>query len=300
MTTELVITRGYPASGKTMFARQWVNARPQRARVSRDDYRLMLFGKEGVLSLQEENQVTAVQRAAVSRLLADGYDVIEDGTNLRKRYARGWAEFAQRHGTTFRVEDITTPVDVCLEQNYERAFYGKGRYVDPDAIRKMAAKFPLGTWPEIEALPSTVFEPYVAQLTKPLAIIWDIDGTLAHMTGRSPYDYTRVSEDRVDDSVRHIANTMYPNHRNILVSGRSEDCRPETERWLDDKGVLHDELYMRKTGDNRDDAIVKYEIFRDSIAPYFNVIGVFDDRNRVVAMWRRLGLKTFQVQEGNF
>ncbi|MGW0245111.1 phosphatase domain-containing protein [Nocardia goodfellowii] len=298
--TELVITRGYPGSGKTTFARLWLNQGPKRARVSRDDYRRMLFDGEGILSFDEENQVTAVQRAAVARLLANGYDVIEDGTNLRRRYARGWADFAQCNGATFRVMDIETPVQMCIQNNQYRATWGSGRFVDPEAIITLGQKFPLGTWPEIEASPATEFEPYAPQLTKPRAIIWDIDGTLAHMTGRSPYDYTRVSEDDVDESVRHLANMLYPDHRNIVVSGRSEDCRPETVRWLEDKTVSYDDLYMRQAGDSRDDAIVKYEIFRDLIAPHYNVIGVFDDRDRVVDMWRRIGLKCFQVQPGDF
>ncbi|WP_280429106.1 AAA family ATPase [Nocardia brasiliensis] len=298
--TELVITRGYPGSGKTTFARQWVNQAPKRARVSRDDYRLMLFGKEGILSHEEENQVTAVQRAAVSRLLTDGYDVIEDGTNLRRRYAQRWAEWAQRHGATFRVENITTPVDVCLEQNYERSRYGNGRYVDPEVIRQLASRFPLGTWAEVEALPPTVFEPYTPDPTKLDVFIVDIDGTLAHMTDRGPHDYSRVSEDVADETMKYVASMLYMNSAAILVSGRPDSCRADTELWLRNNGIRFDALHMRRTGDNRDDSIVKYEIFRDSIAPRYNVVGVFDDRNRVVDMWRRIGLKCFQVQPGDF
>lgn len=35
----------------------------------------------------------------------------------------------------------------------------------------------------------------------PPAIIVDIDGTLANMEGRSPYDYTRVMEDSLHEDV---------------------------------------------------------------------------------------------------
>ena len=35
----------------------------------------------------------------------------------------------------------------------------------------------------------------------PAAII-DIDGTLAHRRGRSPYDYDRVKEDTIDNLIR--------------------------------------------------------------------------------------------------
>lgn len=43
-------------------------------------------------------------------------------------------------------------------------------------------------------------------------------------------------------------------------------------------------------------AIVKQEMFKK----YYNVIAVFDDRNKVVDMWRKLKLPTYQVWYGNF
>ncbi len=260
----------------------------------------MLFGKEGILSPQEENQVTAVQQAAVSRLLTDGYNVIEDGTNLRKRYARRWADLAQRHGVTFKVEDILTPALICQHRNYERGFTGRGRYVDPDAISKMAAKFPIGTWPEIEATSQTLFEPYTRDPLTPKAVIFDLDGTLAHMSGRSPYDYTRVHEDAVDEDVRRILWALQEFFEVLIVSGRKADCIDLTRQWLENQSIYPRAIFMRQTGDYRDDAIVKYEIFRNHIAPNYNTVAVFDDRNRVVDMWRRIGLKCFQVQEGDF
>jgi hypothetical protein len=86
----------------------------------------------------------------------------------------------------------------------------------------------------------------------------------------------------------------------IFVSGRKDDCRDVTEAWLKANGFEYDWLYMRKTGDDRNDAVVKLDIFNEHIRNGYDVLGVFDDRNRVVNMWRRLGLKCFQVAEGDF
>lgn len=49
---------------------------------------------------------------------------------------------------------------------------------------------------------------------------------------------------------------------------------------------LFDLIFMRKEGDTRSDDIVKYEILKDKIVPRYYVEAVFDDRNRVVDMWR--------------
>ncbi|MCK9369791.1 hypothetical protein M0R04_07795 [Candidatus Dojkabacteria bacterium] len=57
---------------------------------------------------------------------------------------------------------------------------------------------------------------------------------------------------------------------------------------------------MRKAGDNRDDTIVKREIFENEIKDKHYIKYVLDDRRKVVAMRRDLGLTCLQVADGNF
>jgi hypothetical protein len=59
-------------------------------------------------------------------------------------------------------------------------------------------------------------------------------------------------------------------------------------------------LKMRAAGDKRSDDIVKREIYEQKIAPWRTVVAVFDDRNKVVNMWRELGLLCLQVYPGDF
>ena len=73
-----------------------------------------------------------------------------------------------------------------------------------------------------------------------------------------------------------------------------------TERWLERYGIDYKYIFMRAAGDSREDSIVKREIYEGRIAPKFNVKYVLDDRNRVVAMWRSLGLTCLQVADGDF
>ena len=148
--------------------------------------------------------------------------------------------------------------------------------------------------------------PYSEDL--PNCIIVDIDGTLAHMTGRSPYDYSQVHTDILDENVAHIVRRYahrdmleeIPDTYIVIVSGRNSRCRPETAEWLANNNIPYDALYMRQDEDYRDDRIIKREIYEEFIKPRFNVRFVLDDRDRVVKMWRENGLKVLQVAEGDF
>jgi hypothetical protein len=53
-------------------------------------------------------------------------------------------------------------------------------------------------------------------------------------------------------------------------------------------------------GDYRADDIVKEEFLDRILADEYGTQRVFDDRDRVVTMWRRRGLVCCQVAEGNF
>lgn len=137
--------------------------------------------------------------------------------------------------------------------------------------------------------------------TLPKAIICDIDGTLAHMNGRSPYDPTRYHEDNIDPVIQDIVNRYRKDGFFIIIcSGRDDTYREVTAQWLAKHGILHDGLLMRKGGDRRNDAIIKREVYDEHIKDRFDIYFVLDDRDRVVAMWRDLGLKVLQVAPGDF
>jgi hypothetical protein len=136
--------------------------------------------------------------------------------------------------------------------------------------------------------------------------IWicDIDGTLALHGGRGPFDWARVGEDQPNPPVVALVRALIRDgHSVIYVSGRMEQCRAETIEWLRRHVFGHDMaplLYMRPDGDYRPDDTIKREIYDRDIAPFHRVTGVIDDRAKVVAMWRSLGLTCVQVAEGNF
>lgn len=139
--------------------------------------------------------------------------------------------------------------------------------------------------------------------SKEKAVICDLDGTIAIHQGRSPYDYSKCDTDKVNvplyTLLQDLSNAGY---MIIFVSGREDvgDCKDKTIHWIIQNLSIPFTLFMRQSKDSRPDEIVKKEIYEKYIEPKFNVISVFDDRDKVVKMWRELGLLCNQVYYGSF
>jgi predicted kinase len=297
----LTITRGLPASGKTTYARGYVaEDQDRRARVNRDDLRVAMYGKP-VLDASGERAVTTAQQSAVRALLQSGRDVIVDDTNLRARYARAWADLAASEGASFEVVDFTTPVDECVARDAAR-----DRHVGESVIRRLHDRYIAGGRGFAPVTPTATqgeeFSRYVPnELLQPAWLV-DVDGTLTTGPGnRSPYDWDRVGEDAPNMPVIRMVRALAKNGVHLIaVSGRDGICRDATWEWLKEHRVPVTALYMRRPGDTRDDTIVKSEILDEHIAPRYWVLGVIDDRDKVVAMWRARGLTCAQVAPGKF
>lgn len=133
--------------------------------------------------------------------------------------------------------------------------------------------------------------------------LFDMDGTLALMNGRSPYDATRVYEDAPNPPVLQLAQALAAHpavDALVIVSGREDRARHDTQRWLALHGVPFEALFLRETGDHRKDSVVKEEILDRDILPRYRVLGVVDDRRQVVDMWRSRGFVCAQVAPGDF
>lgn len=151
--TELIITRGLPASGKTTWAKELIaETGSGTVRVNRDDLRASLFGIEGIGTFEQEQTITVAQKAAVRELLRAGVNVIVDDTNLRAKYARAWADLAVQEGAGFSVYDMGTPVDECVKRDAQRGAQG-GRTVGEKVIRELGKKFPIKSWKPVTPTP---------------------------------------------------------------------------------------------------------------------------------------------------
>jgi len=142
-------------------------------------------------------------------------------------------------------------------------------------------------------------------------VLFDIDGTLADLSHRTPLVRTKpknwpeffrkIPEDKMIWPVFAVLQAMdYMGYRVVLLSGRGEESRKATEEWLKKFRVPHTELLMRPEKDYRPDEIVKKELFekRFPLEERGFIIGIFDDRPKVIRMWQSIGLKVFNVGTG--
>lgn len=136
-------------------------------------------------------------------------------------------------------------------------------------------------------------------MQKPKALIVDIDGTLALNTGRGWYDYELVHTDDVDEVVYDILDRYAEDHDILIVTGRTDDCRDVTEAWFKENDIPVDQMFMREVGDERQDSVVKQQIFDTHIRGKYDVSFVLEDRNSVVDMWRKNKLKCLQVERAD-
>jgi len=280
---KVLVLSGLPASGKSTFAKELIAKDKSYVRVCRDDLRESMFNYK--FSRPNEGAVRRLRDFMILDTLTNGRNVVIDETNLNPKNMPHYRQLVSVWNPEFEEKFFDKPLKQCIEDDLKRP-----RSVGSKVIQRMYDDF-LAPTPVI----------YVPPKDKPKAIVVDIDGTLAHMTGRSPYDYTRVNEDRVDEVVRSIVRRYHDDkYKVILCSGRESSARVDTLQWLADNHIPFDFLYMRQEGDSRSDNIVKLEIFDQHIRDDYNVEFVLDDRNRVVEAWRSIGLKVLQVAEGDF
>lgn len=156
-------------------------------------------------------------------------------------------------------------------------------------------------------------------------VLVDIDGTLADCTHRQHLIardrklgetaqertarkakpnwrefFAQCDKDTPIETVCEWVRNLPPDYEVICVSGRSDECRDKTEKWLVDNRIPAKAVYMRRAGDYRPDDVVKEEILYSLPFGLDKIAFVIDDRSRVVTMWRRNGLTCYQVADGDF
>ena len=153
---------------------------------------------------------------------------------------------------------------------------------------------------------------------KPL-YIFDLDGTLAliehrrhildweardkwrHFYAACDKDVPNASVISTMERLRHAGADVW------IFSGRSEEVRVKTVAWLaqhtsfmtsDLEGPM---LQMRAEGDYTADDILKKQWLDNMLhEDRERLVATFDDRDRVVQMWRDNGVTCFQVAPGEF
>lgn len=281
---KVIMLRGLPGSGKSTWAKEFVSRQTVGTwkRTNKDDLRAMI--DIGRWSRGNEAFVLAIRDAIVKEALVAGSSVIVDDTNFEGKHESRLRQIAEENGAEFEIKDFEVSLDTAIERDRKRP-NGVGETV----IKSMYYKY-------------IYLKPILKQDGLP-AILCDLDGTIAVLNGRSPYDAANCSTDGLNEPVAWILRKYLDQGGTVVyMSGREDRHRAETHEWLKKHDLFRTGcfLYMRETGDFRKDAIVKRELFDRLVNPNFRIEFVLDDRDQVVEMWRACGLTCFQVAEGNF
>lgn len=287
---KVIHTVGLQGSGKSTYAKQ-ICKDPKWKRVNRDDLRLMLDATQ--FNSKNEKFVTTIENNIIMEALRAGKNLVIDNMNLNPKYIEAHKKMIREEfpDTIFETKSfLDVSLEKCIENDRKRPNgVGEGvikntymRYFDKrremvDQGRDGAN----GDW-----------------ITDSL-YIFDIDGTLAKMIGRKPFEWSRVGEDLVREGVADVARNLKENGNVIYIfSGRDSVCRSETEKWLRKNRIPYDGLFMRAEGDNRKDAVIKEELFMEHVAGNgVWVAGVFDDRPVMCRKWREMGLTVFNCDD---
>lgn len=277
---KLLMLKGLPASGKSTYAKELV-AQGGWTRVNKDSLRSMLHN--GKWSRKNEEEVILARNALIFSALSSGKNVVVDDTNFNPRHQQEFEKMCElcSNGRYFEFEvlHVATDVEECIKRDLKRGAEAVGEQV----IRRM--------WRQYVA---PVQEREIDYALDD-AVIFDVDGTLARMDGRSPYDWKRVGEDKPNLQVIHLLDLFRNSDKRILIfSGRDGSCFQETTDWLRKWEIFYDELHMRPEGDTRKDVAIKEE-FYDNCRKRFNIEYVVDDRPSVCRMWHTKGICLLKV-----
>jgi predicted kinase len=299
---QLLILIGAPGSGKSTFAKYHIRTNLNWVRVCRDDMRVMQFS-QSFLSDEMEGLITDMIYASIEQLLVKKINVITDATHTKadflNQYIRRFGHLADISFKIFEVEKQELALR-CIQREKDTGKYIPEKAINHhlNALKDLKTEFDFSTRP----LKKLKNEIRVQDATLPKAIICDLDGTLALMGDRNPFDASTCEQDQLNEAVAVCINAyVKAGFKILLVSGREDKYRIQTVHFLEQNNIHYDALWMRPEGEYVKDSIIKKRIFETEIQDKYFVSLILDDRNQVVDMWRNeLKLPCFQVFYGAF
>lgn len=152
-----------------------------------------------------------------------------------------------------------------------------------------------------------------------MLVAFDLDGTLCDLTHRLHYIrneegtknwdafFEACDKDMPIFEIMELCNDLIDRgNKVIFVSGRNSVVREKTAQWLlqyvsFSYKRINQVLYMRSQNDRRPDYLVKHDLLVRIMADYGKKPElIFDDRQQVVDMFRKEGIRVCQVAPGDF
>lgn len=287
----LAVFVGPPGSGKSTLAKRY--EKNGYFRINQDSQ-----GKDGHLSL-------------FLNALSQGLDIVVDRMNFNKEQRERYLSVAKKAGYKTQIVVFHESHDTCLERCIERSKYEGHETIKNEkharsALQTFFTKYERPTKDEADEIlfryPTTA---------KKKAIICDLDGTLCNIEHRQHYvmngkkDWKNFFKEIPNDKLNYQVDDVLQGFQKkgysiVFCSGRDDNQRENTVRWLNKHDVQYDHLFMRSRHDCRKDSIIKEIILDFEILTRYDPYLILDDRDQVVKMWRDRGYMCWQVAPGDF
>jgi adenylate kinase family enzyme len=303
----ITILVGCPGSGKSTYANDMINNDGDHGaatvRVSQDDQ-----GKAGHMEV-------------FARALANKQDIIVDRMNFDKAQRNRYLEPAKKAGYNTVIVVFHVPMATCLERCNARTDHPT---IKDSKSASQAVNFFFCNYERVSDDEANLVKRRGWIVNGPKAVVCDLDGTLCNVEHRRhfvrppegvkknwPAFFAGIPNDTVNEACEALLRSMaLSGHEIVYCSGRGDNERKATVEWLNKFGLdlFYSEyrsfdrapLYMRGRHDSRRDDIVKEIILDFEILTRYTPVFMIDDRDQVVAMWRRRGFTCLQIDYGDF
>ena len=297
---KLIICRGIQGSGKSTFAKEWVKEDPKtRIRFNWDDMRNMM-GEYWVPERENTGIMKTLRTSFLNEMMQKGWDIVIDNMNLNPKdweFYEGVVKSFNENYSDIKYEieykDFFIPVEECIRRDAMR----------PNPIGEQIIR---ATWKRYrhfiicKEIEDKFYKIKTYNKDKKDCIIVDMDSTLCVNLTRRPFYTDDWADNCLYDSpligpisiVR--AQKMTGTCDVIILTGRREEGRAQTEEWLKTYNVPYDRLFMRGESDFTKSDTFKEKILETFILPKYNVLFAIDDDNKCVKMFRRNGIICLQ------
>ena len=310
---KLILTRGIQGSGKSTWARQWVEEDPEnRVRINNDDIRNML----GPYWIPErETLVSEIKKQTVLNAMRLNYDIVVDNMNLNPKEVKYWENIVKNYNELINITVSGDSVKYEYEIEFKDFFIPLEECIRRDAMRPnpIGEKVIRDTWRRYKHfIQTSEVERYVNNLikedeSKPYCLVVDMDSTLCFNTTKRPWYGEGAAEGMINDIpnmgvLRLVEQWVKPgpaayNHNLIIATGRDTSQEEVTKQWLAKYNIYPQEFYFRKQGDYRKGVEIKKEQI-EKILEKYNVVAIIDDCEPIVQMYRDMGLTVLQPNKG--
>lgn len=301
---KIILTQGIQGSGKSTWAKKWVEEDPiHRVRWNNDDCRRMC-GPYSVL--ERESFITSTRHSFIHKAMIDKKDIVIDDMNLNTRTTEYYEKIVKAYNDQNTDKYVleykqffNISVDECILRDSFR----------PNPIGEKIIKSTYRKYRDyiINQSVNNMYDNLVVNDPKlENAIICDIDATLSlNLKGRPFYGEgcaEGIADDIVIEPIANILRIMSKNNKILIVTGRegTPEIIEATKNWLINNNIHYDSIYLRPVKDYSPGAECKKEIYNNYIKGKYNVSFVLEDNKKCVNMWRSEGLICLQPNDGNF